>query len=408
MSRRAWVGLLAAIGLLGLVAPAQAADPPGRAVSAEARARHAAAVEYWTPERVATAVPAMPIRVPSAMAQPPGDGELDCSLPKNRKKPECDTGGGGDGGGGDGGTVNCKKKENRDLDVCAGGGGGGGDLPPGPPDPSTGSPWTGSIYDDPGDDVRVLVGKVLFTLGETDYVCSGSVVDDGATDGRALVMTAGHCVHQGDNVTWATNWTFFPDFDNDVDGSVFTCGDSPYGCWTASALVVAGDWALAGHFDYDIGFAVLGPGGHEPDLGPMEQLLDVQQAAPATVGFHRERGEFVSMFGYPHADPYDGTELSYCAGDAIPYHWLFPNVLLYSYAQGLTCSHTGGTSGGPWYGDFDAVTGTGTVMSVNSYKMSNDPNTIYGTFLGNYARDTYEAAKDATVNTRVPRPPVVP
>lgn len=413
MGRRTWIILTGSLLWLGLLTPAQADGPGGNDVSAEARTRHAAAVAYWTPQRVARAIPATPVIGGADRAAAP-DGGINCNKKENRNLPEC---GGGSGGGGDDGTgdgetgINCNKRENRELPECTGDGGGGGGDGGGttPSLPTTsGAPWTGSGYDTADSDVRHLTGKVLFTLGATDYVCSGGAVTDGATDdGRALVVTAGHCTHEGDNLTWATNWTFLPDFDADVDGSVFTCGDSPHGCWTAAALVTTNDWALGGHLDYDVGFAVVDVGGHD-GTSLLEDVLADQGAAPAAIGFNRPRGEFVASFGYPHAAPYDGRSLTFCAGDAIPYHWLLNQVLLFSYSQGLACDMTGGASGGPWYAEFDVATGTGVVMSVNSYKMTDDPNTMYGTFFGNYAQATYEAALVATSDTRVLRPAAIP
>jgi V8-like Glu-specific endopeptidase len=381
------VSTLALVG--ATIAPAGAAGPPDRAAGPP---DHAAVAAYWDAERVANATPRTLVLDPATgrrLAPVPGNGN-----------------GNGNGGGGGDGEVNCNKKSNRDLPECGGGGGGGdggggggtGDLPA----TSTGSPWATSGYDTAGSDVRTVTGKVLFTLGSTDYVCSGSVVTDGDLgDGRALVLTAGHCVHQGDGFTWATNWTFLPDFDADLDGSVRTCDDSPYGCWVADALVTTDDWATVGLLDYDIGFGVVTTGGHAGQ--PLEDVLTAQDAAPTAIGFNRPRGEFVAAFGYPQASPYDGDDLIHCAGDAIPNHWFWPGVLLYSYHQGLACDMTGGSSGGPWYGDFSTATGTGVAMSVNSYKVQGDAYTIYGTYFGNTAAAAYQAAIGATSHTTVPR-----
>jgi V8-like Glu-specific endopeptidase len=400
MGRHRPVLLAATVVLLGaMVAPAGAAAPAEAGARGQS-ARHAAAVDYWTAERVAHAVPRVLVVDPAAggrLAPVPGNGN----------------GNGNGGGGGDEG-VNCNKKANRELPECTGGGdpgdggdpGGGGD-PGDPPSTTGGADWTTSGYDTAGSDARVVTGKVLFTLGDTDYVCSGSAVDDGAIDERAVVLTAGHCVHEGDGITWATNWTFLPEFAADADGNVRTCDDSPHGCWVASALVTTGDWAQLGHLDYDVGFAVVQGGGHDGDRA-LEAMLADEGAAPAAIGFNRPRGEFVTAFGYPHATPYDGTDLTYCAGDAIPNHWFLEPFLLYSYHQGLACDMTGGSSGGPWYAEFSTGTGTGIAMSVNSYKVQGDPYTMYGTYFGYTAEDAWQAATAATGNTTVPRPPTIP
>src|SRR4051794_7302257 len=57
-------------------------------------------------------------------------------------------------------------------------------------------------------------GKVFFTLGGVDYVCSGTAL---LSANKSVVWTAGHCVidpaHPGD---FATNWQFVPAY---KDGS---------------------------------------------------------------------------------------------------------------------------------------------------------------------------------------------
>src|SRR5688572_2053545 len=70
------------------------------------------------------------------------------------------------------------------------GGGGSG------PATVTGATWTG------GGDVAKSTGKVFFTLRGVDYVCSGSAVRSGHQD---LVLSAGHCVHDGNGGPFATN-----------------------------------------------------------------------------------------------------------------------------------------------------------------------------------------------------------
>jgi len=91
---------------------ASAAPPPGR--GSDAAAEHQRVTEYWTPARMAAAIP------------------------RDIQRPNAKPGGGGGGGGG--GTV-------------------------------IGATWTG------GGDVVLVVGKVFFTMAGVNYVCSGSVVD---------------------------------------------------------------------------------------------------------------------------------------------------------------------------------------------------------------------------------------
>ena len=129
------------------------------------------------------------------------------------------------------------------------GGGGGGTT--------TGASWNG------GGLIKERAGKVYFTMGGSDYVCSGAVASDTRTT-HSLVLTAAHCAYDEAARAFATNWVFIPDFDQ---SPTFTCAQTQYGCWTAQALVVHQGYASAGSFNtqatlHDFAFAVVGPGGH--------------------------------------------------------------------------------------------------------------------------------------------------
>ena len=69
-------------------------------------------------------------------------------------------------------------------------------------------------------------GKVLFTdqTNGLDYMCSGSSLNSGS---KRLVITAGHCVHGGQTGTWHANWVFIPDYQS---------GSRPYGTFQAYSL----------------------------------------------------------------------------------------------------------------------------------------------------------------------------
>ncbi len=71
------------------------------------------------------------------------------------------------------------------------------------------------------------MGKVFFTKGGSSYVCSATVVN---SEGKDTVWTAGHCVHDGKNATWHSNWSFVPVYDDDL------ANPRPYGTWTAKQL----------------------------------------------------------------------------------------------------------------------------------------------------------------------------
>ena len=68
---------------------------------------------------------------------------------------------------------------------------------------------------------------------------------------------------------------------------------------------------------------------------------------------------------------------------------------LISTGIGMTCDMTGGSSGGPWFLDFDETTGTGILNSVNSYKINFIPTWMFGPYFGADAQGVYEAAQAA-------------
>lgn len=303
ITRKIAVALMALFVVAVPAATIYAAGPPAGTPGAD----HAATIAYWTGERIANATPREMIR----------DGAP--VIPS--KKPSGTPGGGGNGGGGGGG------EESPAV---------GGDS------------WTSDGL------VQATVGKVLFSMGGNDYVCSGTVVQDSRAN-QSLVLTAGHCVFdEADG--FATNWMFMPAFEDHpslYNGS-FDCDILTFGCWTSSVLVTSTGWSSE-DFDEDYGFAVMGAGGNSNTL--LEAEVGFQK-----IGFSETRPATVYSFGYPHANPYDGSDLVYCAGATVADGWGG------SDAAGLKCDMTGGSSGGGWFGSFSEGSGEGTLVSVNSFK----------------------------------------
>lgn len=217
-----------------------------------------------------------------------------------------------------------------------------------------------------GGKVVDTTGKVFFTLGGVNYVCSGSAVTSGNKD---VVLTAGHCVNEGPGA-YATNWAFVPAYDD---------GARPYGTFTARQLTTTTQWQNSGDFDYDVAFAVLNTvnGAH---------LTDV--VGGQSIGFNQARGQYMYSFGYPAANPYDGTDIAWCHGTVIQ------DTYGGSTDQGLNCNLTGGSSGGPWFVNYSESTGVGTLNSVNSFKYRGGPVRTYmfGPYLGSVAQTLYTSA----------------
>ncbi|MFF5110618.1 trypsin-like serine peptidase [Streptosporangium sp. NPDC000509] len=223
---------------------------------------------------------------------------------------------------------------------------------------TAGARWTS------GGAVARTTGRVFLTIKGSDFVCSASSVRSANKD---LVVTAGHCVKDGTGA-WADNWTFVPGYSQ---------GRRPYGQYTARRMFVAGPWSREGDDSHDIGMvAVATSGGRH--LGDVVGGQDIAFGVP--------RGRLASGFGFPADAPYDGEHLVYCAGP------LRDDPNGQTRDQGMRCDMTAGSSGGPWLSGFDASTGRGTIVSVSSFKYSDDRRTMYGPYFGDSAKALYATA----------------
>ena len=110
-----------------------------------------------------------------------------------------------------------------------------------------------------GGTVAAAVGKVFFSLGGADYVCSGTL----AGGARPVVATAAHCVSGGPGARgdkrWATHWLFVPGYRE---------GAMPYGEFTAQRFLVEPAWTgpQGGSEQYDVSFVQIT--GIKPDGKP--------------------------------------------------------------------------------------------------------------------------------------------
>ncbi|MEV5709704.1 trypsin-like peptidase domain-containing protein [Actinoallomurus sp. NPDC052274] len=224
----------------------------------------------------------------------------------------------------------------------------------------------GTAWASPGA-VRATTGKVFFTINGADFVCSAGTVN-GAN--RDVVVTAGHCVQDAAGV-WARNWIYVPGYDQ---------GSRPYGAFTARHMFVPSAWSARHDENHDVAMVALATAGgrHVADVVGAQNLA-----------FDQPRGSLVYGFGYPTGGHYDGERLAYCSG--VPR----PDTHRLTQDQGLRCDMSEGASGGPWLARFNATTGTGVVTSVNSFKYSDDPATMYGPYFGAAVRRIYEQAQHA-------------
>jgi V8-like Glu-specific endopeptidase len=225
----------------------------------------------------------------------------------------------------------------------------------------------GGGYYTGGGKVVATTGKVFFTLGGTDYVCSGSST---TAANQSLVQTAGHCLNEGPG-SFATRFTFVP---------AYRDGSAPYGQFAATNLYTSSQWANGGDLNYDIGYAKVGTSGG--------RTLTAAVGAQG-VGFNLARGATMYAFGYPAASPYNGERLAWCNGVVAADTWGG------SSDQGMVCNMTGGSSGGPWFISYSTSSGVGTLNSLNSFKYNGGPqaNRMFGPYFGSVVQGVYNAAQ---------------
>ena len=201
-------------------------------------------------------------------------------------------------------------------------------------------------------------GKVFFSDGGSNYVCSGTAVLSGNS---SVVWTAGHCVHDGAS-GFHTNWTFVPAY---ADGS------RPYGTWTARTLLTTSGWANSGDFSYDNGAAVVNANGGQT-------LTSV--VGGRNIAFNTARNQNYAAHGYPAAPPFNGQRLWVCNSPLV-----YDDTSANPPTLGIDCDMTGGSSGGGW------IAG-GSVVSVNSYGYATLPNVMFGPYQGSVAQSLYTQA----------------
>lgn len=220
-------------------------------------------------------------------------------------------------------------------------------------------PWTSAEVTAPYTQAPTSThGKVFFTLGGGDYVCSGTALLSG---NKSVVWTAGHCVNEGPGA-FATNWEFVPAYKD---------GTAPLGVYVAENLFTTSAWGNSGDFSYDLGAAVVAPAGGTA-------LTD--RVGGRGIAFNYNRSQTYNSYGYPAAPPFTGERLWRCNSPLQTQDTSANPATL-----GIGCDMTGGSSGGGW------IVGSN-VVSVNSYGYDNQPNVMYGPYQGSVAQSLYNAA----------------
>lgn len=247
-----------------------------------------------------------------------------------------------------------------------------------------------------GGDVQTAVGRIYFEVPERPNlrkwipaVCSGTVVTD-QTTGRSNILTAAHCIYDTAYSAFARNVLFIPNqAQTSSGGTDLNCTNDPVGCWVPSFGVVATGWASSDPYDWDFGFYVVpdqgahvGANSSSDALDEAVRVLSISFSAPSIEDGQTGAGsaDYSYALGYPlNLDP----NFMHCAEDT---------TRIYTQMFLPSCWMRGGSSGGPWIQPMDVGTGSGPIISVNSYGPTTAAG-MAGPLLNRGAACVFEAAK---------------
>ncbi|MFF3540326.1 trypsin-like serine peptidase [Streptomyces platensis] len=217
-------------------------------------------------------------------------------------------------------------------------------------------PWRGTALK--------TVGRLFFVNANgADTWCTATAVKSA---NRSAVMTAAHCVRRGSSpVNTNIAMVFVP---------AYSKGKMPYGAFAVRTAATPRTWENDSTDDLSTLVVDAGRTGR--------RLTDV--VGGQDIAFNRPVGGTISAFGYSATRPQLGEEPLHCVGTAKKKDGV----------QAIPCDMSGGSSGGPWLADFNATTGQGTLVSVNSALDSLTPTEMQGEVLGATAKKVYDRAQN--------------
>jgi hypothetical protein len=264
------------------------------------------------------------------------------------------------------------------------------------PGGGTGSGATAKAEWSTGGAVQTAAGRLYFEMPDhrnlrtwSGYVCSGTVVGDEAGD-RSVILTAAHCVFDDVNKTFARNVLFIPNQAGGGSPTDTDCTNDPIGCWAPAFGVVDQDWTTRSFPDnvaWDYAYYVVpGTAAHRGTPASSDSLEDAAGTLP--VQFDAPAADRTHALGYSFRDD---PRFMYCAEEMTtrgPDNWWLPN-----------CGLSGGASGGPWVQPMDTGSGTGPIVSVNSWGYLDQPGMAGPKLSDSSASLLFAEAQRATVTT---------
>jgi len=153
-----------------------------------------------------------------------------------------------------------------------------------------------------GGIVQTAVGRLLFTMPDGNFICSGTVVTETATD-RSIIITAAHCAYDDQYKAFASYTMFIPNQDATTGTATnFRCDDDPLGCWTTSFAVVDENWSSrvwSANYPYDYAYYVVNDSGSRSGDLNVPETLD-QASTPLPIDFGSNPvGTYTHAMGYP-------------------------------------------------------------------------------------------------------------
>ncbi len=207
------------------------------------------------------------------------------------------------------------------------------------------------------------VGKLFFVHGGNggNYVCSASAVN---STNQRLIITAGHCVSDGAG-RFHRNFLFIPAYRPDLAPT------EPFRRWTTCGVYVRTSW----HTRRDFG----------QDMGALKACDQGTQRLHNTTGYlgyvaNASRSQTWRAFGYPAAAPFNGRRMVACLASLSITDSAFSPA-----TNGIGCNMTGGSSGGPWILRYAQGVGgaVNQINGLNSYGYGSLPNTMFSPYFGN-------------------------
>jgi V8-like Glu-specific endopeptidase len=214
-------------------------------------------------------------------------------------------------------------------------------------------------------------GKIFFSLGAGDYVCSGTSVQSKT---ERLVVTAGHCTYsEADG--YASNFMFVPAYDD---------GDDPFGEWTAKRIKTTPQWKANENISYDVGMAT---------MSKLNGKTLADKVGKRGIAFNKSSNQNFDVFGYPAEAPFNGERMYRCDSQAEG----SDNSQNNPKPTRIDCDMTGGSSGGGW-----VIKGKN-VNSVVSYGYecviplpicdNSEDGKLFGPYFGDQIKKLYKSQK---------------